>query len=82
MVFAEITSLVIVIVIVALLFYFLKSAVTLAINSVIGFFALFAVNIFLADPIPINFWTIIIIAIGGIFGFIIELVLHFLGIAF
>jgi hypothetical protein len=54
----------------------------LIINSVLGFFALFGINLILSNPIPINFWSVIIVAIGGIFGLALELILHFLGWAF
>ena len=77
MVAIQIITLVVVIIIVFLLFKFVKSIALLAINSVIGFFALYGVNIFLADVIPINFWSVAIVVIGGIFGLILELILHF-----
>jgi len=78
----QIISLIIVILFVILLFYIVKNVFVLIINSIVGFFALYGVNLFLSDPIPINFWSIIIVAVGGVFGLIIELILHFLGWAF
>jgi len=78
----QLTTLIIVILLIVLLFYLIKNAIVLVINSVVGFFALYGVNLFLSDPIPINFWSIIIVAIGGVFGLIIELILHFLGWGF
>ena len=82
MILAQIITLIIVILAVLVFFHFVKNLFVLAINSVIGFFALFGINLFLSNPIPINFWSVIIVAIGGIFGLIIELILHFLGWAF
>ncbi len=58
-----------------------KRAVMLALNSIIGFFALYAVQLWRTELV-INLWSVLITAILGIFGFIIVLVLHFLGIAF
>ncbi|MBR9693085.1 transcriptional regulator [Candidatus Woesearchaeota archaeon] len=58
-----------------------KKALILALNSVIGFFALYAVAIFRPELV-INFWSVIITALGGIFGFLIVIILHFLGWAF
>lgn len=78
----QIIVLLVVIVFVYIMFKFLKKITLLIINSVIGFFALFGVNLFLSTPIPINFWSVIIVAIGGIFGLILELILHFFGVAF
>lgn len=78
----QIITLIIVIVLVVLLFSFVKNIFFLIINSVIGFFALYGINFFLSDPIPINFWSVIIVAVGGVFGLVIELILHFLGWAF
>jgi hypothetical protein len=36
----------------------------------------------LAEDIPINLITMLICAIGGVFGYLLILVLHLLGIAF
>lgn len=54
----------------------------LVVNGVIGVVLLFVTNLFLADDLPINLLTIIICALGGVVGWLIILVLHFLGIAF
>ena len=78
----NIITLMIVIFLVFILFKLVKSVTFLLINSVIGFFALYGINIFLTNPIPINFWSVLIVVIGGVFGLIIELILHFLKIAF
>lgn len=54
----------------------------LVVNGIIGVVLLFVTNLFLADDLPINLLTIIICALGGVVGWLIILVLHFLGIAF
>jgi hypothetical protein len=54
----------------------------LAINAVVGVLLLFLTNLVLSPPIPINLITILICAIGGVFGWLIILILHILGIAF
>jgi hypothetical protein len=54
----------------------------LVVNGIVGVVLLFLTNLFLADDLPINLLTIIICALGGVVGWLIILVLHFLGIAF
>ncbi len=54
----------------------------LVINGIVGIVLLFLTNLFLVDDIPINILTILICAIGGVFGWLIILILHILGVAF
>lgn len=82
MVAAELTVLTILIVLVLIAIFIFKKLVTIAINSVIGFFALFFVEFFFLPALEINFWSVIITAVGGIFGFIAVVLMHLLGIAF
>jgi hypothetical protein len=78
----EIIALVIVIILVVLFFWLIKKTFILAINSVIGLFALFGFNFLFNAGIEINIWSVLITAIGGIIGFIIIVAAHFLHIAF
>jgi len=74
---------VVVTIIVALFAFFmwgLHYAIALAINSVIGFFALYAIKAFVWPELIISIWKIIIVAIGGIVGFAVVLMLHGLGL--
>ena len=66
----------------ALFLWGAKYAFVLGINSIIGFFALYAVKAWLLPSLVINFWSVIVVAIFGIIGFIVVLVLHLLGAAF
>ena len=54
----------------------------LAVNAVVGLVLLFLTNLVLSPPIPINLITILVCAIGGVFGWLTILILHILGIAF
>jgi hypothetical protein len=54
----------------------------LIVNGIVGVVLIFLTNLFLADDIPINLFTIAISAIGGVVGWLIILALHLLGIAF
>lgn len=76
---------IIVLVVVALAAFFfwgLKHAIALAINSVIGFFALYAVQAYALPNLVINFWSVILVAILGLLGLIVVLILHLAGWAF
>jgi hypothetical protein len=75
-------ALVAVIVIVILIYMVLRNVILLAINSVIGFFALFGFNYVFGTDVQINIWSVLITVIGGVIGFAIVVVSHFLGWAF
>jgi hypothetical protein len=75
-------ALIIVIVLVLLFIFFVKKIFILVINSIIGLFALIGFNYLTNAGIGINFWSVVITAIGGIIGFIIVLIAHYLHIAF
>jgi hypothetical protein len=63
----------------ALFFWGLKYAIAYAINAVIGFFALYAIQAFLWPDLVINFWSVAIVAVFGLAGFIVVLLLHWIG---
>jgi hypothetical protein len=65
-----------------LIYKLVKNIVVIALNSIIGFFALFGYQAIFGANIAINFWSVIITAVGGIFGFIAVLAAHYLGLAF
>jgi hypothetical protein len=54
----------------------------LVVNGIVGVVLLFLTNLFLADDLPINLLTIAMCALGGVAGWLVILVLHFLGTAF
>lgn len=71
--------------IVAIIAFFvwgLKHAIVIAINSVIGFFALYAVQAYWLSSLVINIWSVALVAIFGIFGLVFVLILHLMGLAF
>ena len=75
-------GIVIVVVLASLFFWGLKHAIVLALNSVIGFFALYAIQAYFLPSLLINVWSVGIVALTGIVGFIIVLLLHGVGWAF
>ncbi|RME52904.1 sigmaK-factor processing regulatory BofA [Candidatus Woesearchaeota archaeon] len=64
------------------LWWLLKKSIIIALNAIIGFFALFALKIFLIPALTINVWSVLIVTIGGLFGLALVLLLHAFGIAF
>ena len=54
----------------------------LIVNAIVGIVLLFLTNLVLINDIPINLLTVLICAVGGVFGWLIILVLHLLGVAF
>ncbi|KAF5073459.1 SigmaK-factor processing regulatory protein BofA [anaerobic digester metagenome] len=80
-------ALILVIVLAFVLYKAVKSVTGLIINAVVGVILLWLINLLdlmqllgQPDDIPINIITVLICAIGGIFGVIITVVLHLLGI--
>lgn len=59
-----------------------KTVWGLIVNGLIGVVLLFLTNVLLEDGIPINLITILVCAVGGVFGWLITVVVHLLGIAF
>ena len=78
----KILALIIVLAIMWLVWRVGKKFLLLLISSVIGLFALFGFNFLFQTGVNINFWSVIITAIGGIIGFGIVIGMHFLGWAF
>lgn len=58
----------------------LKKAIKLLINSAIGFFALWLTKVILIKTLVINIWSVLIVAIGGIIGYFVVIILHFFGV--
>jgi hypothetical protein len=59
-----------------------KSLAILIVNSVIGLIMLWLVNLLPIVNVAINFWSIIIVALGGVPGLILLVILDLLKIAF
>jgi len=88
MAFMELSLIVIFLIILAVLvigaffWWGLKHAILLAVNSVIGFFALYAVQAWMIESLVINVWSVLFVAIFGIIGLFLVLLLHWVGIWF
>ena len=54
----------------------------LIINTVLGLLLLFLTNLIIEPDIPINIITVLVVAILGVLGWVLVLILHLLGVAF
>jgi len=77
-----ILGVILMILIVIVLFFLVKKVIILVLNSVIGIFALIGWNVLFDSNVHIEFWSVIITAIGGIFGFAFVLAMHYLKLGF
>ena len=78
---AEIIALLIGIALLYLLFKIVKSLISLLISSIIAVVLLFGLNFF-GLGIVINIWSVLIVAIAGLPGLLLVILLHLLKIAF
>jgi hypothetical protein len=78
----EISTLVLAIIIAVILYEILENGTQLAMNAVLGILVLLAAKFLFGIEIAITFLTILICAIGGIFGAFLILLLNYLHIAF
>lgn len=65
-----------------IIFWTVKHALWLALNSVLGFFALYAVQAWLMPDLLINVWSVLLVSVFGIFGLILVVALSLFGLAF
>jgi hypothetical protein len=79
---AEITVLILAIIVAVVLYKILKTATSLAVNAVLGILVLLAAKLLFGLNIAITLLAILICAIGGIFGAFLIIILNYLGIAF
>ena len=54
----------------------------LIVNTVLGLLLLFLTNLIIEPDIPINIITVLVVAILGVLGWVVVLILHLLGVAF
>lgn len=78
----EISTLILAIIIAVVLYVILKNGSQLAMNAVLGIIVLIAAKFLFGLEIAITLLTILICAIGGIFGALLIILLNYLGIAF
>lgn len=78
----EILTLILAVIIAVTLYQILKNGTQLAMNAVFGILVLIAAKYLLGLKIAITILTVLVCAIGGIFGAFLIIILNYLGIAF
>lgn len=80
-IYIELGALLVVVFLLYLLYRFLKNPLFIIMNSVIGI-AVFLLLDYFGMGIPINILSVGIVAIGGITGLIVVVILHVFGLGF
>ncbi|MFN7990969.1 MAG: pro-sigmaK processing inhibitor BofA family protein [Candidatus Micrarchaeia archaeon] len=81
-IFVEVGVLIFAVAVLYLIYHFLKNPLLIIGNSILGLVVFAALNMIFHLGIPINFWSISAVALGGFVGLIFVLVMHFLGLGF
>jgi hypothetical protein len=81
-IYIELGALLVACLLLILIIRILREPMLILANSVIGILAFFILNAYFHLGIAINFWSVVAVALGGVAGFLLVLLLHFLGIAF
>lgn len=80
--YVEFGTLIVALVAIWLLFALVGNPMALLVNSIIAILILLLLNMLFKVGIPINIITVLIVAIGGIIGLLLVLLLRFLNVAF
>jgi hypothetical protein len=80
--YIEVGTLIVALIALWLLLVFIQNPIALIINSIIAIAIMFLLNALFGLGIPINIITILIVAIGGIVGLLLIIILRLMKIAF
>lgn len=80
--YIEVGSLLVALIVLWLLLVFINNPIALVINAIVAFLILFLLNALFGLGIPINIITILIVAIGGIAGLLLIIILRLMKVAF
>jgi hypothetical protein len=80
--YIEVGTLIVALLVLWLLLVFIGNPIALIVNSLIAIAILFLLNAIFGLGIPINLLTILIVAIGGIVGLLLILILKLMKVAF
>jgi hypothetical protein len=80
--YIEVGTILVALIVLWLLLVFIQNPIALIINSIIAFAILFLLNAIFGLGIPINIITILIVAIGGIVGLLLIIILRLMKVAF
>ncbi len=80
--YIEVGSILVALIILWLLLAFIQNPIALIMNSIIAIAIMFLLNAILGLGIPINIFTVLIVAIGGIAGLLLIIILRMMRVAF
>ena len=80
--YIEVGTLLVALIVLWLLLVFVQNPVALLFNSIIAIVILFLLNAIFGLGIPINIITVLIVAIGGIVGLLLIIILRMMKVAF
>ena len=80
--YIEVGTLLVALIVLWLLLVFVQNPVALIFNSIIAIVILFLLNAIFGLGIPINIITVLVVAIGGIVGLLLIIILRMMKVAF
>lgn len=80
--YIELGTLVVALIVLYLLLVFFTNPYALIVNSIIAIIVMFLLNAIFGLGIPINIITVLIVAIGGLVGLLLVIILRLLKVAF
>jgi len=80
--YIEVGALIVALIVLLLLIVFIQNPIALIVNSLIAIGIMFLLNAIFGLGIPINLVTILVVAIGGIVGLLLIIILRLMKIAF
>ena len=81
-IYIELGALLLALFLLTLVIRFFNNPLAVIGNSILGIILFFVLNTYMYMGIEVNFWSVAIVAIGGLGGFLLVLALNFMGIAF
>jgi hypothetical protein len=80
--YVEVGTVIVALIVLWLLIVFINNPIALIINSLIAIVILWLLNAIFGFGIPINIITVLIVAVGGIVGLLLIIILRLLKVAF
>jgi hypothetical protein len=80
--YIEVGTLLVALVVLWVLLVFIQNPIALIVNSIIAILIMFLLNAIFGLGIPINIITILVVAIGGIVGLLLIIILRLMKVAF
>jgi hypothetical protein len=80
--YIEVGSVLVALIVLLVLLVFIQNPIALIVNSIIAILIMFLLNAVFGLGIPINIITILIVAIGGLVGLLLVIILRLMKVAF